>query len=73
MKARTYANMTSKIKDLSNVSIKELIPLPTPWKSIEDIIPWGIARTNKLKTDIAVAMSEAIPALEAEYENIDAI
>ena len=40
---------------------------------MEDIIPWGIANTNRLNTDIAVAISDAKPALAWVYENTAAI
>ena len=73
IKQNMYANALSNIKDLSKVIIKEYVPLPTPWNIIEDIIPWGIASTNKLSTEIAVAIWGAKDALAWVYENNVAI
>ena len=70
---KRYAKINTSMNSLNVVRIKEIVPFPTPWKTLPALAPNGTYKMNRHMICRKLAISGASSALLSEYENMNAI
>ena len=70
---RRYANISTSINSLNAVNINDIVPFPTPWKTLPALAPNGTYNMNRHIICRKLAIRGSSCALFSEYEKINAI
>jgi hypothetical protein len=61
------------MNSLNVVKIKDIVPFPTPWKTLPALAPNGTYNMNRHINCMKLAINGANCALFSEYENMNTI